>query len=113
MIAVIETKADLDYRPKSIVSRAWNFRRANILHSDLLEHHKRPPTIATTREYAKDWAYRERTLWNDILECDPFLPNELLPRGYRGKKVWNRRLNTLKKVAPLIKRAVQETSTNL
>ena len=113
MIAVIESRADRDYRPKTIVSRAWNFRRLALLHTDLVEHLGRAPSSGTTPIYAMQWADRERSLWNDILECDPFLPHELLPRGYRGKKVWRRRLNTLRRVAPLIRTAVRQTSSNL
>ncbi len=109
MIAVFEARADDDYHPRKIVSRAWNFRRLTILHDHILDHFQRTPTASTTPTYAIQWAHDERSLWNKILDCDPFLPHELLPRRYKGKKVWKNRLDTLKKAAPLIKHAAHKT----
>ncbi len=37
------------------------------------------------------WFELERELWRIAFELDPFLPDELLPSGYLGKKAWRLR----------------------
>ena len=106
MVAVMEARPDDSDRPERIVARAWNFDRVYALYEEHQAHLKRAPKSASTSSYVRQWALLERSMWKDILQCDPFLPDCLLAEKYPGKKAWDRRLRVLQKVAPVIKTAL-------
>ena len=108
MIVVMEARADTYDRPENIVIRAWNFERIRELYDDHRELFRRTPTAKSTKVYAREWALHERSLWNEILKADPFLPDCLLPKHYGGKKAWRSRLRVLRRVAPLVREAILE-----
>ena len=52
----------------------------------------------------RQWAHRERTAWSAAAECDPFLPEQLLPAGYSGRKYWAQRVDLLRTLAADLRR---------
>lgn len=79
-----------------LVREAWNFNTIRLEWTHLertLEQGR--IWLEDTRideETFREWRLRERADWKQVIEIDPFLPSPLLPSGYRGRKVWKKRL---------------------
>jgi phenylacetic acid degradation operon negative regulatory protein len=86
MMLLAESKGrDMDLQ---MVETAWNFEVINQNYEDylaLLTGLKKLAKSATREEFA-DWGVKEMAAWRRALAGDPLLPEELLPKGYLGKK---------------------------
>ncbi len=76
-----------------IVSHAWDFKGINRRYRDLIRTLGQFPERGIRREPERlqSWAARERDAWMEAVSHDPLLPSLLLPRGYLGKKAWEKR----------------------
>ncbi len=86
-----------------MVSGAWNFEAINAAYQKLLETLGRFPQVSDdkTRESLEAWTAEESAISRTILRMDPFLPSELLPKTYAGKKIWKNRRKILAEAARL------------
>ncbi len=76
-----------------IVSHAWNFKDIDRRYRSLIRVLGKFPERRTRGDAARlrSWAAREREAWMAAVSNDPLLPSALLPRGYLGKKAWEKR----------------------
>jgi phenylacetic acid degradation operon negative regulatory protein len=96
---VIEGRPAAGESDQEIVQAAWDFPRINHRyerHRDFLRHD--PPTDGRLVE----WARREIAGWRAAVALDPLLPRPLLPSGYLGIEVWQRRQKILARLAGLV-----------
>lgn len=83
-------------RPRELVAEAWSFDAINRewrYLSNTLERGTR--FLGEARidgDRFREWAVREQADWKQVLAVDPLLPSVLLPRSYRGRKIWKKRL---------------------
>ena len=81
-----------------IVRGAWDFDGINAAYQAYAEVLAVRPKQSLTQEPAAksfyDWLREERLAWKQAMAMDPLLPKCLHPPGYRGVKVWKRRLDT-------------------
>ncbi len=80
---------------KSIVESAWNFDHINNLYSRHRAILQESRSSECKEEIFNEWAKRELNLWREVIHMDPFLPRQLLPRGYQGIKGWELRMKVL------------------
>jgi phenylacetic acid degradation operon negative regulatory protein len=86
-----------------IVAGAWDFKAINrhyARHLELME--QRPEMALNNRAAAKAlqrWASEERSTWQTAVEHDPLLPKCLLPSDYLGCRVWQRRVQVLRRAS--------------
>lgn len=77
---------------QSLVLRAWDFQAIHAAYEAYLALGRQVPA---NNDLAEDGpralARRERSLWRAVMQMDPLLPRELLPRGYLGEKAWSLR----------------------
>jgi len=104
VLDVLEDEADASTR---IVERAWDFNGISTLYKIHDDHLKSVPDRSSQLPLIKQWALMEQSLWRDVLRCDPFLPDCLLPRKYPGKRAWKKRLRVLRDFGPVIKRLLE------
>ena len=93
--AIIEGVFLGDAGNESIVKSAWDFAKINKLYMRHAELLKNAPKQKCTETEFNDWASEELKLWHEILHRDPFLPLQLLPKGYKGIKARDERLKVL------------------
>jgi phenylacetic acid degradation operon negative regulatory protein len=80
---------------RDYVAKSWNFKAINRRYERYTAFlQTSPPPHASLAEF-QNWFAEESKLWKNAFEKDPFLPNELLPRGYLGKSAWAERKETL------------------
>ena len=80
--------------PKNLVRAAWHFGAINRAYEDYLAYLRTlsgPENPSASQEVLA----REQSLWEAAVSRDPFLPAELLPRGYCGRKAWKKRQRDL------------------
>lgn len=104
---LIETKSLvlMEARPcagetdQDIASGAWDFEMINGMYDRYLNVLKGYPkeklTTSVAAKSLQRWAQHERIAWLAAVGADPLLPQELLPRGYRGREAWQRRIEVL------------------
>lgn len=100
----------MDARPKfrgaendaDFAVHAWKFDEINRRYQTYLDFADKGIAVKVRPAAARTWVGREHTLWSRAVDDDPLLPNELLPRGYLGKKAWQARRRLLKKAGPMI-----------
>lgn len=77
------------------VAGAWNFEGINERYEFLMSWLQRPPSVGrgqdASSEELQQWAREEKRRWQSAISVDPFLPAELLPKNYLGRKAWNLR----------------------
>jgi phenylacetic acid degradation operon negative regulatory protein len=86
----------------AIVLGAWDFDRVNHLYQRCLKILEDPPESrrnpvegsATVRR----WVRLESEAWLEAVSSDPLLPGVLVPDGYRGPEVWEKRQRVLTRV---------------
>jgi phenylacetic acid degradation operon negative regulatory protein len=82
-----------------IVETSWPFQEIDRRYKrciDILEEFPiQKAGQGFARETLLEWSRAEHAAWKSVLEIDPFLPSALLPIGYQGQKVWNRRRDVL------------------
>jgi len=93
--AIIEGVFLGDAGSESIVKSAWDFAKINKLYTRHAEMLKNAPKQKCAETEFNDWASEELKLWHEILHRDPFLPRQLLPKGYKGIKARKERLKVL------------------
>ena len=103
----------LDARPcagesdEEIVESAWNFDAINSLYDRCEELLGHAPTGAiktrTEAEKFQTWSKREHASWLEAVRADPLLPRRLLPKGYRGERLWSKRKKVLARTARFIR----------
>lgn len=91
---------------RDIVLGAWNW---DLIHARYEDYHQVLRSFpedqegsAPRRDRLLEWAGRERLAWKAAVDADPFLPEELLPREYAGKKAWHARVERLACAGKLI-----------
>ncbi|MDD2764363.1 MAG: PaaX family transcriptional regulator C-terminal domain-containing protein [Opitutaceae bacterium] len=98
----VETLSFLEARPgggetdAQLVLGAWDFRRINRdyeVYGDILQS---APTRVSSRRAWRNWFDVEWRAWCRAVRSDPLLPEALLPQGYRGRDVWQRRTARLR-----------------
>jgi phenylacetic acid degradation operon negative regulatory protein len=105
--ADVESLILLEARPAAgetddeIVVGAWDFSAINRCyeaHLAVLEAFPsdKPTAPASTLQR---WYRQEQAAWIQAVSKDPLLPEQLLPRGYLGRKAWRTRLQVLGKFA--------------
>lgn len=86
-----------------LVGEAWNFKTIGLEWTHLertLEQGKIwLQNARIDEEKFREWRLREQADWKQVLEVDPFLPSTLLPSGYRGRKIWKKRLALWKQLS--------------
>jgi phenylacetic acid degradation operon negative regulatory protein len=73
-------------RPEVIVAKGWNYEEINRRYQEYLDRlsgWKKGRGVNRFREVIGGW--------NDAARWDPFLPMEIEPEGYLGRKAWNAR----------------------
>jgi len=72
---------------RDFVSKSWNFDEINHRYERLITFHKAIQNRDFDNNFG-NWIHQENALWKDAFEIDPFLPDELLPNKYQGKKAF-------------------------
>lgn len=79
----------------SLVEGAWDFAHINQRYGAWFEVADRGLELTEASDLAsaklKQWLRAEREAWLAAATMDPFLPEQLLPAGYAGRKAWDRR----------------------
>lgn len=106
-LITLEARPALGETDADIVDGAWDFKKINGLYENCLKVFHQLPNERAQQDGAAEklqrWAHLERSTWKHAVSADPLLPDELLPAGYIGKKVWNERVNTLAAAHRLIR----------
>jgi len=71
------------------VEKAWPFKEINKRYSEHVKYLERG--ASNPEKMNNSWFEEESNLWKAAFELDPFLPNEILPKGYQGRESWNLR----------------------
>jgi phenylacetic acid degradation operon negative regulatory protein len=76
-----------------MVEAAWDFDAINRLYEDYLAvlAELKAHVKSTSREEFAAWGNKEIAVWRKALAADPLLPEELLPKGYLGRKAFDQR----------------------
>ena len=106
-LVTLEARPAADETDAEIVAGAWDFDRINQRYDRCLKVFSQLPRArAKEDEPAHDlrrWAQLEKAAWLEAVYADPLLPDQLLPAGYLGKKVWQERIRSLTAAARLIR----------
>lgn len=73
-----------------LVTKAWNFKEINRLYRELLNLRSSTRSDSLKRELGS-WIQNENAILKEVMAKDPFLPRELLPKGYLGIKALSKR----------------------
>ncbi len=102
MFAVFEGRPRSGATDEEIVSGAWDFEEIDRNYGDYIAHLKKAPTrgdkTATAPDALRGWIHQENQIWRRAVRIDPLLPNQLLPKGYRGRVAWKRRREVWKRI---------------
>jgi phenylacetic acid degradation operon negative regulatory protein len=105
-IITLEAQTAAGETNAAIVSGAWNFPRINELYENCLKVLRELPQAKPKNGKASDqllrWAQWEKSIWQEAASADPFLPDQLLPGNYLGKKAWRERTRVLAQAAQRI-----------
>ncbi len=90
-------------KPRELVLEAWDFDAITVNWSVYLNFLEQGERFLKS-EKIDALAFRqctemEHAAWKEVIEVDPFLPGQLLPSGYTGRKIWIRRLGLWQKLA--------------
>jgi phenylacetic acid degradation operon negative regulatory protein len=95
-------------KTKEMVFSAWKFYDINWMwgeHERCLNAGKRfIKDDSMDTEELKKWAIAEYGAWKNVLELDPFLPKQLLPLNYRGRRIWKKRVQLWEKLSKRLKK---------
>jgi phenylacetic acid degradation operon negative regulatory protein len=98
-LLLLEARPAAGESDAQIVSGAWDFARINqsyARHMEVLdEFPSRPLRDVAAARALQQWAADEREAWLAAVQCDPLLPETLLPREYLGRNAWRRRKEVL------------------
>ncbi len=90
-------------KPAEMVGEAWDFEGIDLKWGELANLLEQGKSFLSGEPVNADawhqWAAAEQGSWKTVLESDPLLPDELLPRSYRGRKIWKQRLEFWSKLA--------------
>ncbi|MCC5839471.1 MAG: hypothetical protein JJT96_05035 [Opitutales bacterium] len=81
---------------RQMVNAAYRWDRINENYEDHLQVLRDKPPFSEGHAAFLAWSRRENNAWLTAVSEDPLLPAELLPRGYLGRKAWNKRKRVLK-----------------
>ena len=82
--------------PAALVGAAWDFVRLAQSYADYQQIlQARPSRVGGTKTAWLRWLEAEHLAWRRIARGDPFLPEALLPPGYRGRTAWAARTKAL------------------
>ncbi len=102
IFAVFEGRPRSGASDEEIVAGAWDFEEIDRNYGDYVAHLKEAPTrgqkTAPAPEVLRGWIRQENLLWRRAVRMDPLLPNQLLPKGYRGRAAWKRRREVWKRI---------------
>jgi phenylacetic acid degradation operon negative regulatory protein len=100
-LIVMEARPCAGESDAEIVAGAWDFDRINRLYEQHLKILMTKPTDKLQDKLHartfRQWAKAERAAWREAINSDPLLPERLLPRGYLGRRAWERRIKVLGK----------------
>lgn len=88
---------------RQMVKAAYRWDRINENYEEHLEILRKKPRTSEGVEAFLGWSARENNAWLKAVGEDPLLPAELLPRGYLGRKAWNKRKRVLKGMETLMR----------
>lgn len=77
-------------KDSEIVKKAWNFKEINRLYQDLIDIRTAKESKSSGRAF-NSWIRSDNAVLKEVMAKDPFLPKELLPKGYLGMRALNRR----------------------
>jgi phenylacetic acid degradation operon negative regulatory protein len=90
-------------KPRELVREAWNFESIGRVwrhYANTLERGRKFLDSSSFKPaQLHEWGAREHEDWKWVIEVDPLLPAELLPRNYPGRKIWRKRLAFWKKLS--------------
>ncbi|MDF3058914.1 MAG: putative transcriptional regulator, PaaX family [Rariglobus sp.] len=94
---------------EELVGGAWSFGLVQQRYEAWSKVASQAPRIRSGGEAAwramRQWAQRERAAWAAVTDCDPFLPERLLPARYNGRKYWSQRVDLLRTLAADLRQA--------
>lgn len=80
-----------------LVLEAWDFGRINRNYEVYLDLLKSQPSQPGGRAW-QNWFKVEWKAWGKAIRDDPLLPVALLPKGYKGREAWERRVAVLRRL---------------
>jgi len=89
---------------RDYVKRAWDFDEINERYEQYMTFSESKLPEDSSPECFTEWFAQESRHWQQAFELDPFLPSELLPRNYLGKKALSLRKHSLRAWAELVSR---------
>lgn len=74
----------------SLISNSWDFQKIDRAWGCFSDHLETLNTVFESGNVftLKRWFKKKNHYWKQITISDPFLPNCLHPKGYKGKKIW-------------------------
>lgn len=97
MLTLMEARPCGGESDSDLVAGAWDFARINRDYEVYLEVLEDMPFSKSGRSWSA-WIEVEWKAWRRALSGDPLLPAELLPAGYRGREVFQRRMKSLRRI---------------
>lgn len=98
-LILLEARPCAGESDNEIAAGAWDFARIDRGYERYLRMLAERPggKVATSQQAARlrKWATSERIAWLSAVGLDPLLPARLLPRGYRGREAWQKRVAAL------------------
>lgn len=77
-------------KDSELVAKAWNFKEINRLYRELIDLRSSTQPDSLNHEIGS-WIRKENAILKEAMAKDPFLPKELLPKGYLGMKALSKR----------------------
>ncbi len=87
---------------EAMVRSAWDFTGLAKCHAAYAEILRLRPGRSRGAKAWSEWLATEQRAWRQIVRKDPFLPEELLPSGYRGIELWAARKEALADCAEVL-----------
>lgn len=106
-LILLEARPCAGETDEQIVAGAWDFADLNqryAAHQAVLA--RRPRRSLDSKEAAQafySWFRAEREAWMNAIECDPLLPEPLLPPGYAGQEAWRHRIAAMAEAGKLVR----------
>ena len=94
-LTLLEAKPSGGESNEAMVTSAWDFVALDKSHKHYLEILKLRPNRLQKPAAWFAWLETEFRAWKHLARHDPFLPQPLLPRFYRGRAIWQARQEAL------------------
>lgn len=97
-LTFLEARPCVGATDAELVSGAWDFAMINHRYAEHAEVLRTAPSPQSAARQRCEWFRREGRAWQRAQEVDPFLPEVLLPAGYRGRRAWAARRDRLREI---------------